>query len=609
MGQAPTPISEQFSIEQKDQIKSLWELGQTQQQIADKFGVPRRTIMKLCAHLGLKRTPKEASTIKSPLDKPEIVEKIKTLRNTHSLDEIVEIVGGSVSAVHRLCEKHNIKLDKELFAAIQGERMKAAWTPEKREEISGSKYPQLNDLDWLKEHYIDKDMSMGEIARSIGAPLMSVSHHLRKHGIAVKSKEQVYSKLRRLTAKRPIVKNKWGTFKLQSKAEEEFIASLPDTIKTVEYEEHRFSYSGLHYTPDFCVDGQFVEIKPIGYSKFAGVDRQAFVKQWLIARHNSIEIKLWYKGKYFDLDPVQDIDRYFCLNWKLLFDLEECYKFLANFGFKSLLRNHDYLLIGLNNFFKPTGDDRLNANFPNSHAIEFMRHFNPHYWSSHHIKYIPLKAAFEEGNRTVLRNALGILWKQKRNINIYGLVRVIARRFKDFKFVSVFKPWVARYIYDELLPNGGVIVDPCMGWGGRFLGTLDGRWKYIGFDLNSKAVEAHENMRRFIGARITEDPSFSVADASNIQWPKGDLLFTSPPYDDLEYYDGLEKQCEDTTPIYENIMRFDGLIALNVPKKHRDKCIFIAESNSRKLIKEYKMKTASLAGMREKTYEPILIFK
>jgi hypothetical protein len=175
--------------------------------------------------------------------------------------------------------------------------------------------------------------------------------------------------------------------------------------------------------------------------------------------------------------------------------------------------------------------------------------------------------------------------------------------------VSVFRSWIAKHIYSELLPNGGIVIDPCMGWGGRLLGTLDGNYKYVGYDLNPNSIKSHHDMRKFIGARIVTEPEFTVADASKIIWPDGDLLFTSPPYDDIEYYDGLGVQCEDVMPIYENIMKFNGVVALNIPKRHREKCMSIAAMSGRNLIKEYKMITASFMGRRELTYEPILVFR
>lgn len=607
----PVPVFEQFSSDQKDMIISMWNEGKTQEQIGAYFGSPRRTIMKLCKHLNLSRSNKKASSLsnRSKLDKPEIVSKIRKLRNNHSIAEIANIVDSSSSAVQRICDKYDIKLNRELFAAIQSDRMKKSWTEEKRQKISGSKYYELNDKNWLYNKYIIKNMSMSEISKILNAPLVSVSYFLRKHGIQIKSKDEVYSKLRRLSSKNIKINTKWGMLSLHSKAEEKFVKSLSDDVKSVEYEKYKLSACGLQYVPDFKVDGEFIEIKPPEYSKHPGVDRQKFIKQLLIAQHNDVNVKLWYNGKYFCSEPITDIDKYFCLNWKLIFkNQHECFKFIIAHGFKPLEYSRDNLLIALNNLFKADGDDRLSATFQNSHVLNFIKHFNPHYWSSRRARYNAISKAFEPGNTSILMNSINDLWNHKRNVNIYGLINTISKNYKDFAVVSIFKPWVAKFVYDELLPNGGTVVDPCMGWGGRFLGAIDNNIKYIGYDLNPNSIVAHNTMRNFIGSRIKINPTFDSKDAAKIAWPSCDLLFTSPPYNNSEIYHGLENQDCNLIEICKNLLNFKGIVALNIPIKYREIIIDLAAKHKHNFIKEYKMKTANFMGKRETTYEPILVF-
>ena len=605
----PISVQNQFSDSQKDDIRNRWLNKETQKQIAEHYGVPRRTIMKLCKYLGLQRSPKEASTTKSILDKTETINKIKELRDTHSLDEIVEIVGGSPSAVNRLCNKHSIILNREAYGVAQAERMKSAWTPEKREAISGSKYAELNDPIWIKEHYIDKKMSMADISKMINAPLMSISYYITKHGIKKRSKDEYLRYNRRKAANKQKIITKWGTFVVQSNAEKEFLEFLETTeAKNVECEPITLESNGSQYIPDFKVDGDIIEVKPPEYAIEPGINRQKFARQWIIAKSNNVDIKLWYRKKgFYDPKPIEDIDRYFALNWKLIFkNPDECCDFLLNYGFVEPQWAKDKLLIGLNNVHKIKEGNELNANYQNNTVIDFIKHWNSHYWRSKYKGYNTIDMAFKPGNTTILRDSMQFLWSKKNNINIYGLIKSISRHFKDFYQVGIFKPWVARYVYEKFLPNGGIIVDPCMGWGGRLLGTLDGPYEYVGFDLNKNAIDTHCRMSKFIGSRFITKPTFTHADSSYIKWPKGDLLFTSPPHDDTESYFGLDKQCIDTSKIYDNIMKFEGVVALNIPLRHRDMCMDISCQHNRKLVEELKMKTSSI--IREKAYEPILIF-
>lgn len=132
MGKAPIPVHSQFTDAQKLSVVGWYESGKTQQQIADLLGVPRRTIMKLCEHLGLSRSVKEVAKISAPVDDPDLVEKIRELRPTHSLPELSKLLGKPISTIHRLCQRNNIGVPDNL-SELQSARMKAAWTDEKKQ--------------------------------------------------------------------------------------------------------------------------------------------------------------------------------------------------------------------------------------------------------------------------------------------------------------------------------------------------------------------------------------------------------------------------------------------------------------------------------------------
>lgn len=130
----PDPITKQINISEQERIKELFLGGKTHAEIGETLGRPRRTIMKLCKHLGLKRSRSEAGELKnkSDLDKPDIVAEIRELRNTKSLQEIADRFGSSMSSVQRICDKHQINLDGDKFKNLQACRMISAWTDEKR---------------------------------------------------------------------------------------------------------------------------------------------------------------------------------------------------------------------------------------------------------------------------------------------------------------------------------------------------------------------------------------------------------------------------------------------------------------------------------------------
>lgn len=129
-----TQAIDKFTDADKQTVIDLFSNGLTMQEIGDIIGQPRRTVGKLCKHLGLSRSVKEAAELKnkSNLDNPQTIAAIKEMRDNHSLEEIATKLGSSVSAIHRICKKHGIIFDKERYAKMQAGKMMLAWNDEKR---------------------------------------------------------------------------------------------------------------------------------------------------------------------------------------------------------------------------------------------------------------------------------------------------------------------------------------------------------------------------------------------------------------------------------------------------------------------------------------------
>lgn len=137
-------------------------------------------------------------------------------------------------------------------------------------------------------------------------------------------------------------------------------------------------------------------------------------------------------------------------------------------------------------------------------------------------------------------------------------------------------------ILDEFLPDGGVWYDPCMGWGARMIAA----WQrknviYFGTDTNK------ELYNRLCSLATTLDGyhpfKYHILDDSAsyfyATWfGQVDLCFTSPPYFNLEYYDGEETSCKPETTYEEwkgcflklvfkncySYLKSDGVMAWNI---------------------------------------------
>ena len=299
-----------------------------------------------------------------------------------------------------------------------------------------------------------------------------------------------------------------------------------------------------------------------------------------------------------------DDDIYYSSNLKLIFNkCEDCFVFMLKHGFSPPKYDVNYSDLDL--LFKC--DDYFNNNYNNPKVTNLIKSFSPHFWYSTHKGYNYIAKAWEHGNNMVLKCCINDLWESKQVVNLDTIILSINRHFKDFCVVSIFKPWVARGVYDKLLNGSGRIFDPCMGWGGRLLGCVDSDYVYIGNDLNPNSCNSNVNIAKFANDRLKCAPIITNFDASTMVFPDADLLFTSPPYDDTELYCGLDKQCNDTFSIYDNIYRnFKGIIALNVPKRHVELCGEVAAKYGRKIDEVLEMKTNNFMG-RESNFEPIVV--
>lgn len=101
---------------------------------------------------------------------------------------------------------------------------------------------------------------------------------------------------------------------------------------------------------------------------------------------------------------------------------------------------------------------------------------------------------------------------------------------------SMFKPIVAKYIYQTYCLVGGTVWDPCMGYGGRMLGALTSGVHYIGTDVEVDTVTGNQQLADALGRAA--DVELHHQAAEGFDCPPVDLVFTSPPYFDVEQYGG-----------------------------------------------------------------------
>ena len=111
------------------------------------------------------------------------------------------------------------------------------------------------------------------------------------------------------------------------------------------------------------------------------------------------------------------------------------------------------------------------------------------------------------------------------------------------EYISEFPPTIARNLYRKFVPNGGKILDPCHGWGGRVVGFMAANYKneahYVGFDPSTKS---HEGLKKIIAflktsaTKATAEVHCTPFEDAKLKKESYDFALTSPPYYDTEHY-------------------------------------------------------------------------
>lgn len=117
-----------------------------------------------------------------------------------------------------------------------------------------------------------------------------------------------------------------------------------------------------------------------------------------------------------------------------------------------------------------------------------------------------------------------------------GLKRLAEMKGADLNGTSIFDPVLCEVIYQWFSPAGGVVFDPFAGGAVRgVVAEMAGR-KYIGIDLSERQVDANRSNADELGVC----PAWYCDDSRNadkyIQDGAADLVFSCPPYHNLEKY-------------------------------------------------------------------------
>lgn len=156
--------------------------------------------------------------------------------------------------------------------------------------------------------------------------------------------------------------------------------------------------------------------------------------------------------------------------------------------------------------------------------------------------------------------------------------------------VSIFDPVLCELMYDWFTPKGGTILDPFAGGSVRGIVAEELGYKYTGIDISEEQIKANKLQ--------SQKPNWIIGDSCKVLdtiYDKYDLVFTCPPYHDLEVYSDNPNDISNMD--YQEFLTSLKLILNKSFSKLRDNRFFvIVVSEIRDLTKTRNYKIGKYKG-------------
>lgn len=146
--------------------------------------------------------------------------------------------------------------------------------------------------------------------------------------------------------------------------------------------------------------------------------------------------------------------------------------------------------------------------------------------------------------RLGFKSEIGRLDVETKNGNINRLIEMSGNhKGHTHTNASIFDPALAELIYHWFCPENGKILDPFAGGSVRGIVANYLGYKYTGIDIRKEQIDSNREQALNI-LELNNQPQWYVGDSNKVLEQefnhKFDLIFSCPPYADLEVYSKLE---------------------------------------------------------------------
>lgn len=273
---------------------------------------------------------------------------------------------------------------------------------------------------------------------------------------------------------------------------------------------------------------------------------------------------------------------------------------------------------------------------PSTLGLRLANSFHPQIWeipARRHLRAPVDHFRDDETLRKLLIRAAQF-WPDRRCWNAQ-CVRSVLRIYAGGR-VSNFRPAAARAIIDRYSKAGETVLDFSAGFGGRLLGCLTLDRQYLGIEPASAQVAGLQGMLSTLHRYTTASAKLVCGCAEvvmrHLEPRSVDLIFSSPPYFNVERYSSEATQSYRRYPTYlawrdeflrpilaasSRTLRHGGHLVLNVADAPpyplaSDACVIASEFFHRRTVLRLLMHSRPLqraAGMKPFRWEPVLVFE
>ena len=137
--------------------------------------------------------------------------------------------------------------------------------------------------------------------------------------------------------------------------------------------------------------------------------------------------------------------------------------------------------------------------------------------------------------------------------------------------MSIFDPVVCEIMYKWFCPDNGLIIDPFAGGSVRGIIANYLGYNYTGIELRQEQVDSNREQALTI-LPVNRQPQYYIGDSEQILndlMPEYDMLFSCPPYMDLEVYSDLHEDLS-TMKDSEFITKYNSIILKACDKLKRN---------------------------------------